>query len=244
MKRAVAATALIAAGSCVVHAQTDPALTPTMHRCSQWVTNVPCERVADVLSHKWTPSGSVVVTPTQWEQLNKPLDQTKVDAEYQKAAVANRTEQLLRVAGNPEKNGKLDIELFTPRPWAVAPNHSPWKIGAHTDTADLWYSYAQVKQIDSMETYIALKFATRDMNGGYSQLSIMTGQIDCSQPDVNPRAIYHALVSTYHPDTGYPMHDDDEAADVPVGPDTALGPITAHVCSVVNGKNLLRQLIH
>jgi len=246
MNRKVFALSSVLAMALSTHAamaQDDPGLTPDMHHCGPWMTNVPCDRLADVQSHRWTPSGSIVVTPAQWADLNKPLDPAKVQRAYeqieaQKAADPNRDrrERLLQAAGNPEKDGRLDIQAFTPRQWAVAPHHTPWKIAGKSPTAISYYSYSSFQDQGQTETYIAVKLAINDMNGGYSQLSITSGQIDCSRPGVYPRAIFRAYGSSYDPDTGYPLHDDEAPSDVPVDATTLLGPLTARVCDLVNGR--------
>jgi len=223
-------------------AQKDPGLTPDMHRCGQWVTNVPCDRIDDVQHNVWNPSGAIITTPAQWDNLNKPLDPAKVQQAYEKIEAGkaadpyrDQRERLLRAAGNPEKDGKLDVEAFTPREWAVAPHHTPWKVVGKTPAEDVWYSYSSFGDVSGQQTYVALKVAMRDMNGGYSQLTLYSGQIDCSRPGVYPRMLYRALGSTYDPDTGYPQGADTEPSNITVDTSTALGPVTKHVCDLVNG---------
>lgn len=136
---------------------------------------------------------------------------------------------------NPTKDGKLDIWAFTPGQWLVVPNRTPWMLGGESNIAILYYSYSSFLNHGRPETHVAVKLAVRGENGGFSRLTITSGQIDCSQPGVYPRVIYHALDSSYAPDTGQPLQHDNKPRDIPLNTEDVLATVTRNVCDQVNG---------
>lgn len=136
-------------------------------------------------------------------------------------------------AGVPEKDGKLDVESFTPQAWQMMTSRSAWELAGTSEQFALWYSYELVKKIDGYGTYVAIKTATKDKQGNYDQLAYFWGEIDCSQPNAHPTTFSHSMGAIYSPTTGYPIHIDQRPYDLSVASKPLLVHVATHVCGLV-----------
>jgi hypothetical protein len=143
------------------------------------------------------------------------------------------------ISGLPVKNGRLDVEAFTPLTWQRA-HGSPWALESDSQQFTVWYSYSNldpifanaIPKVEAFHGYItslAIKTSTKDANGNFDKIDVLLGFIDCSQADARPDTVFHAQKSTYDAGNGGRLYF-KEPIDVSLSSNPLQIKIAGNVC--------------